>query len=142
MFGCREHAVKLKVVHPVNGLSVLIRSSDKKLHCFLPTTCIKHCLKVAVSVWLSKAFIRPFNMRLPTNEINQFRYRFSSIFFSIGSLRIPPTSSSPEPPPPPPRNHDPSFNDSKDSNEISEAECDRDQLINSRTYGGKFFRLN
>uniref|UniRef100_A0AAR5PN00 Down syndrome cell adhesion molecule-like protein Dscam2 n=1 Tax=Dendroctonus ponderosae TaxID=77166 RepID=A0AAR5PN00_DENPD len=54
---------------------------------------------------------------------------------SLGSLRIPPTSSSPEPPPPPPRNHDPSFNDSKDSNEISEAECDRDQLINSRTYG-------
>ncbi|ENN75860.1 hypothetical protein YQE_07589, partial [Dendroctonus ponderosae] len=54
----------------------------------------------------------------------------------FSSLRIPPTSSSPEPPPPPPRNHDPSFNDSKDSNEISEAECDRDQLINSRTYGG------
>ncbi|XP_030766966.1 Down syndrome cell adhesion molecule-like protein Dscam2 [Sitophilus oryzae] len=55
--------------------------------------------------------------------------------FHAGSLRIQPTSSSPEPPPPPPRNHDPSFNDSKDSNEISEAECDRDQLINSRTYG-------
>ncbi|XP_064216065.1 Down syndrome cell adhesion molecule isoform X2 [Tribolium castaneum] len=54
---------------------------------------------------------------------------------SLGSLRLQPTSSSPEPPPPPPRNHDPSFNDSKDSNEISEAECDRDQLINSRTYG-------
>ncbi|XP_060529789.1 cell adhesion molecule Dscam2 isoform X42 [Cylas formicarius] len=54
---------------------------------------------------------------------------------SLGSLRIPPTSNSPEPPPPPPRNHDPSFNDSKDSNEISEAECDRDQLINSRSYG-------
>ncbi|XP_057660491.1 cell adhesion molecule Dscam2 isoform X12 [Diorhabda carinulata] len=54
---------------------------------------------------------------------------------SLGSLRIPPGNSSPEPPPPPPRNHDPSFNDSKDSNEISEAECDRDQLINSRTYG-------
>ncbi|CAH0555675.1 unnamed protein product [Brassicogethes aeneus] len=54
---------------------------------------------------------------------------------SMGSLRLQPTSSSPEPPPPPPRNHDPSFNDSKDSNEISEAECDRDQLINSRTYG-------
>ncbi|XP_041784477.1 Down syndrome cell adhesion molecule-like protein Dscam2 isoform X20 [Anopheles merus] len=36
---------------------------------------------------------------------------------------------SPEPPPPPPRNHDTSnssFNDSKESNEISEAECDRD----------------
>lgn len=56
---------------------------------------------------------------------------------SLGSLKLQPTSSSPEPPPPPPRNHDPSFNDSKDSNEISEAECDRDQLINSRTYGGK-----
>lgn len=56
---------------------------------------------------------------------------------SLGSMRVQPTSGSPEPPPPPPRNHDPSFNDSKDSNEISEAECDRDQLINSRTYGGK-----
>lgn len=56
---------------------------------------------------------------------------------SLGSLRLQPTNSSPEPPPPPPRNHDPSFNDSKDSNEISEAECDRDQLINSRAYGGK-----
>ncbi|XP_063932439.1 cell adhesion molecule Dscam1 isoform X16 [Zophobas morio] len=56
---------------------------------------------------------------------------------SLGSLRLQPTNSSPEPPPPPPRNHDPSFNDSKDSNEISEAECDRDQLINSRTYGGE-----
>ncbi|XP_018577220.1 Down syndrome cell adhesion molecule-like protein Dscam2 isoform X8 [Anoplophora glabripennis] len=54
---------------------------------------------------------------------------------SLGSMRVQPTSGSPEPPPPPPRNHDPSFNDSKDSNEISEAECDRDQLINSRTYG-------
>ncbi|XP_044755484.1 Down syndrome cell adhesion molecule-like protein Dscam2 isoform X16 [Coccinella septempunctata] len=54
---------------------------------------------------------------------------------SLGSLRLQPTQSSPEPPPPPPRNHDQSFNDSKDSNEISEAECDRDQLINSRTYG-------
>lgn len=47
-------------------------------------------------------------------------------------------SSSPEPPPPPPRNHDP--NDSKDSNEISEAECDRDQLVN-RNYGGKCSEL-
>lgn len=56
---------------------------------------------------------------------------------SLGSLRLQPTSNSPEPPPPPPRNHDPSFNDSKDSNEISEAECDRDQLINNRSYGGK-----
>ncbi|XP_045473863.1 Down syndrome cell adhesion molecule-like protein Dscam2 isoform X49 [Harmonia axyridis] len=54
---------------------------------------------------------------------------------SLGSLRLQPTQSSPEPPPPPPRNHDQSFNDSKDSNEISEAECDRDQLINTRTYG-------
>ncbi|XP_074036525.1 Down syndrome cell adhesion molecule 1 isoform X49 [Leptinotarsa decemlineata] len=54
---------------------------------------------------------------------------------SLGSLRVPPNNGSPEPPPPPPRNHDQSFNDSKDSNEISEAECDRDQLINSRTYG-------
>ncbi|KRF98082.1 uncharacterized protein Dwil_GK22019, isoform AS [Drosophila willistoni] len=47
---------------------------------------------------------------------------------SIGSARNPGTGS-PEPPPPPPRNHDmsnSSFNDSKESNEISEAECDRD----------------
>lgn len=37
-------------------------------------------------------------------------------------------AGSPEPPPPPPpRNHETSsFNDSKESNEISEAECDRD----------------
>ena len=51
-------------------------------------------------------------------------------------------SSSPEPPPPPPppRNHEGSFNDSKDSNELSEAECDRDQLLNNhRNYGGEFF---
>ncbi|KAL9920277.1 Down syndrome cell adhesion molecule 1 isoform 9-T9 [Glossina fuscipes fuscipes] len=47
---------------------------------------------------------------------------------SVGSARNP-GNSSPEPPPPPPRNHDmsnSSFNDSKESNEISEAECDRD----------------
>ncbi|XP_031351172.1 Down syndrome cell adhesion molecule-like protein Dscam2 isoform X16 [Photinus pyralis] len=56
---------------------------------------------------------------------------------SMGSLRLQPGNTSPEPPPPPPRNHDQSFNDSKDSNEISEAECDRDQLINSRNYGEK-----
>jgi len=56
-----------------------------------------------------------------------------------GSARNLPLSGSPEPPPPPPRNHDPnnsSFNDSKESNEISEAECDRDQLVN-RNYGGE-----
>ncbi|XP_033230988.1 Down syndrome cell adhesion molecule-like protein Dscam2 isoform X4 [Belonocnema kinseyi] len=56
---------------------------------------------------------------------------------SVGSARNLPMSNSPEPPPPPPRNHDPNnsnFNDSKESNEISEAECDRDQLIN-RSYG-------
>ncbi|KAL5286966.1 Dscam family protein [Megaselia abdita] len=48
---------------------------------------------------------------------------------SIGSARNYNGSASPEPPPPPPRNHDmsnSSFNDSKESNEISEAECDRD----------------
>ncbi|XP_037024236.1 Down syndrome cell adhesion molecule-like protein Dscam2 isoform X37 [Bradysia coprophila] len=47
---------------------------------------------------------------------------------SVGSARNLPNGS-PEPPPPPPRNHDTSnssFNDSKESNEISEAECDRD----------------
>ncbi|XP_076239566.1 Down syndrome cell adhesion molecule 1 [Calliopsis andreniformis] len=56
---------------------------------------------------------------------------------SVGSARNIPLSGSPEPPPPPPRNHDQnnsSFNDSKESNEISEAECDRDQLVN-RNYG-------
>ncbi|XP_048260938.1 Down syndrome cell adhesion molecule-like protein Dscam2 isoform X7 [Bombus terrestris] len=56
---------------------------------------------------------------------------------SVGSARNIPVSGSPEPPPPPPRNHDQnnsSFNDSKESNEISEAECDRDQLVN-RNYG-------
>ncbi|XP_065340884.1 cell adhesion molecule Dscam1 isoform X39 [Cloeon dipterum] len=55
---------------------------------------------------------------------------------SVGSARNLPMNGSPEPPPPPPRNHDNSFNDSKDSNEISEAECDRDQLVN-RNYGVK-----
>uniref|UniRef100_A0A8D8TNX5 Down syndrome cell adhesion molecule-like protein Dscam2 n=2 Tax=Cacopsylla melanoneura TaxID=428564 RepID=A0A8D8TNX5_9HEMI len=58
---------------------------------------------------------------------------------SFGSSRNIPTSNSPEPPPPPPRNHDPnssgSANDSKESNEISEAECDRDQLV-TRNYAG------
>ncbi|XP_018351237.1 PREDICTED: Down syndrome cell adhesion molecule-like protein Dscam2 [Trachymyrmex septentrionalis] len=57
---------------------------------------------------------------------------------SVGSARNLPISGSPEPPPPPPRNHqdqnNSSFNDSKESNEISEAECDRDQLVN-RNYG-------
>ncbi|XP_036142519.1 Down syndrome cell adhesion molecule-like protein Dscam2 isoform X28 [Monomorium pharaonis] len=57
---------------------------------------------------------------------------------SVGSARNLPMSNSPEPPPPPPRNHqdqnNSSFNDSKESNEISEAECDRDQLVN-RNYG-------
>ncbi|XP_065155482.1 cell adhesion molecule Dscam1 isoform X12 [Atheta coriaria] len=67
------------------------------------------------------------------NPYDQYGSRGSIGRRSLGSLRIQPTASSPEPPPPPPRNHDP--NDSKDSNEISEAECDRDQLINSRTYG-------
>lgn len=59
---------------------------------------------------------------------------------SVGSARNIPVSGSPEPPPPPPRNHDQnnsSFNDSKESNEISEAECDRDQLVN-RNYGGQY----
>lgn len=49
-------------------------------------------------------------------------------------------AGSPEPPPPPPRNHDTSnssFNDSKESNEISEAECDRDNGPRGN-YGGKF----
>lgn len=59
--------------------------------------------------------------------------------FSLGSARNP-GNGSPEPPPPPPRNHDmsnSSFNDSKESNEISEAECDRDHGPRGN-YGGKF----
>lgn len=56
-----------------------------------------------------------------------------------GSARNYNGSASPEPPPPPPRNHDmsnSSFNDSKESNEISEAECDRDHGPRGN-YGGK-----
>lgn len=58
----------------------------------------------------------------------------------IGSNRnLQTQNGSPEPPPPPPRNHDASssFNDSKESNEISEAECDRDNGPRGN-YGGKF----
>lgn len=51
-------------------------------------------------------------------------------------------TGSPEPPPPPPRNHDPNVsntsteaNDSKDSNQISEAECDQQPA--NQSYGGK-----
>jgi Down syndrome cell adhesion molecule C terminal len=50
------------------------------------------------------------------------------------------TGSPEPPPPPPPRNHETSnssFNDSKESNEISEAECDRDNGPRGN-YGGKF----
>lgn len=57
---------------------------------------------------------------------------------NIGSTRNLPMNDSPEPPPPPPRNHDTSnssFNDSKESNEISEAECDRDHGPRGN-YGG------
>lgn len=57
---------------------------------------------------------------------------------SVGSTRNLPNGS-PEPPPPPPRNHaesNSSFNDSKESNEISEAECDRDHGPRGN-YGGK-----
>lgn len=60
---------------------------------------------------------------------------------SLGSARNP-GNGSPEPPPPPPRNHDmsnSSFNDSKESNEISEAECDRDHGPRGN-YGGKFLK--
>lgn len=59
------------------------------------------------------------------------------MFILKGSTRNLPMNSSPEPPQPPPRNHDTSnsLNDSKDSNEISEAECDRDHPRG--TYGGK-----
>lgn len=58
--------------------------------------------------------------------------------FLVGSARNL-QNGSPEPPPPPPRNHDASssFNDSKESNEISEAECDRDNGPRGN-YGGKY----
>ncbi|XP_071050253.1 cell adhesion molecule Dscam1 isoform X5 [Onthophagus taurus] len=70
------------------------------------------------------------------NPYDQYGSRGSIGRRSLGSLRVQQqANNSPEPPPPPPRNHDPSFNDSKDSNEISEAECDRDQLINTNSYG-------
>lgn len=61
---------------------------------------------------------------------------------SIGSLKNTQLSGSPEPPPPPPprtnnnETSNSSFNDSKESNEISEAECDRD--MNQSRYGGKW----
>lgn len=67
------------------------------------------------------------------------------LFFYAGSARNLPGNGSPEPPPPPPRNHDPNnsgstANDSKESNEISEAECDRDMAMNNRaSYGGTRF---
>lgn len=62
---------------------------------------------------------------------------------SIGSTRNLPMNGSPEPPAPPPRNHDgrnhdtshSSINDSKESTEISEAECDHDHPRGN--YGGK-----
>lgn len=52
-----------------------------------------------------------------------------------GSTRNLPVNGSPEPPLPPPRNNHDSLNDSKESNEISEAECDRDDPRGN--YGGK-----
>lgn len=59
---------------------------------------------------------------------------------SAGSIKNNTLTGSPEPPPPPPpRNHETSnssFNDSKESNEISEAECDRDNGPRGN-YGGK-----
>ncbi|XP_048480561.1 Down syndrome cell adhesion molecule-like protein Dscam2 isoform X1 [Plutella xylostella] len=59
---------------------------------------------------------------------------------SIGTRKC---SSSPEPPPPPPRNANPdnncssSFNESKDSNEISEAECDQPRNYPVRAHNAK-----
>lgn len=63
---------------------------------------------------------------------------------SVGSIKNQLNGNgSPEPPPPPPpRNHETSnssFNDSKESNEISEAECDRDNGPRGN-YGGDFTR--
>ncbi|XP_055318402.1 cell adhesion molecule Dscam2 isoform X26 [Sitodiplosis mosellana] len=63
---------------------------------------------------------------------------------SVGSTRNLPINGSPEPPAPPPRNHDTprgdrdrdqSLNVSNESNEISEAECDRDHPRGN--YGAK-----
>lgn len=69
------------------------------------------------------------------------RLNLSTHVTRSGSARNIPGNSSPEPPPPPPRNHDANSsgttaNDSKESNEISEAECDRD--MNRASYGGKY----
>lgn len=64
---------------------------------------------------------------------------------SAGSIKNTQLTGSPEPPPPPPpRNHETSnssFNDSKESNEISEAECDRDNGPRGN-YGGKSLILS
>lgn len=66
-----------------------------------------------------------------------------TLYLISGSARNLPSNNSPEPPLPPPRNHDPNnssttANDSKESNEISEAECDRDMAMNRGSYGGKY----
>ena len=59
--------------------------------------------------------------------------------FAGSARNLPVNNGSPEPPPPPPRNNDlnnsnSSANDSKESHEVSEAECDRD--MNRASYGG------
>lgn len=84
-------------------------------------------LVVVVSVSLTNTYKFPL-----------FRVTNCLTLFFLGSTRNLPMNGSPEPPAPPPRNHDTSnssFNDSKESNEISEAECDRDHPRGN--YGGK-----
>lgn len=62
---------------------------------------------------------------------------------TLGNLPLPPYPEPPQPPLPPPRSANDSANLSSSSNndsnisaEISEAECDREHLVN-RNYGGK-----
>lgn len=62
---------------------------------------------------------------------------------TLGNLPLPPYPEPPQPPLPPPRSANDSANISSSSNndsnisaEISEAECDREHLVN-RNYGGK-----
>lgn len=86
---------------------------------------------VPVDLWDVVALVRDIDSKSTRT--------YSIILHILGSARNP-GNGSPEPPPPPPRNHDmsnSSFNDSKESNEISEAECDRDHGPRGN-YGGKF----
>lgn len=79
----------------------------------------------------------PYN----TTPYDHYESRGSIGRRSAGSIKNTQLNGSPElPPAPPPRNHETSnssFNDSKESNEISEAECDRDNGPRGN-YGGEW----